>query len=786
MAYEVPHLADQRQTPAAVVPHAAAGSIVHSLARGLRVVRYRANVVIATTGLALALGVIYYATATRMYRASASLLVLQTSEDTSTLASQDARDGLLPTYEKLLTSEVVLSGAIQQLEKLPPEFRIDLPADKRSEWGEILRDNLQVNFVRRTSIIDVSYRSRAPRAAVAVVDAVVESYLDFMDKNHKHVSAEILTVLKKEQEEVYDRLTAEKKQLMQAQVRSRDLGLNHNPGVVHPVVERALRLNKSLLETQDQRLKLEASLAAIRTAMASGSDLRQHLLTLEPMVGQQMMLAAMGFDTAGVQMMSRVEQQLVDDRAELNTLTQHYGPNHPKVRDVSDRIGAAQQYLRDYQGKVAQRVNDLHGAQLGQMLIGMVREGLAKTMQLENRLTAEYNAAEQQAIALHGQMAELAVIDQDITMLRNLYEALTNRIANLEVDYDQAEVQVSRIKHPVENPQPVSPRLAMVFVLALACGAGLGLGLVYVLDALDDRFRSPEELGEQLATPVLALIRKLPERDGLGIETLQVSVAPDAVESEAFRTLRTTLAFAGSPLTRLVISSAEPGDGKTTVLANLGLSYAQAGKKTLIIDGDLRRPGLTNLFGMRAVGGLSEILKSHEPIDEQAVARIRATGYDGFDILPCGPRPKDPSELLAGPRMGELIAWAETIYDQILIDSPPALAASDAALIGHLADGVMLVVQPAKNNRRGVIRAVESLRGLGIHLIGAVVNKIDASAGGYYGYGSPYGDGYGYGGYGELDEDEFPPSREALPPLPTLRPRPDDVAGDELIPRRVA
>jgi capsular exopolysaccharide synthesis family protein len=262
---------------------------------------------------------------------------------------------------------------------------------------------------------------------------------------------------------------------------------------------------------------------------------------------------------------------------------------------------------------------------------------------------------------------------------------------------------------------------------------------------LDDRFRSPEELQEQLRVPVLAMIRQLSLPQTAGLEAIQVHVAPESVESEAFRTLRTTLAFSGQDMERIAVTSTEPGDGKTTVIANLAVSYAHAGKRTLLIDCDLRRPGLTKLFELRGSGGVSEILRSTEDIAALCAERVLATGVEGLDIIPCGPKPSNPAELLSGTRLSDLLAWAETHYDQILVDCPPILAASDAAIVGRLTDSLILVVQPEKNHRRLVLRAVNGLAAIGVHIGGVVANRVSTEKNsGYYGYGG-YGYGYGYG-----------------------------------------
>ena len=196
----------------------------------------------------------------------------------------------------------------------------------------------------------------------------------------------------------------------------------------------------------------------------------------------------------------------------------------------------------------------------------------------------------------------------------------------------------------------------------------------------------------------------------------------------------------------------------------LGAAAAQAGKRTLLIDGDMRRPGLSRLFGLRGVAGLAEILREHDEISQMAPALITASGLEGLDVLSSGAPPSDPSSLLASDRLSQLVAWADGQYDLLLIDTPPILAASDAAIIGRLTDGIVLVVQPAKNHRRMVYRAVDQIRSVGLTFVGIVANRISSADDDYYGYGYGYGHGYG-GQVGEDDPEledvlEFPSPNE--------------------------
>jgi capsular exopolysaccharide synthesis family protein len=253
------------------------------------------------------------------------------------------------------------------------------------------------------------------------------------------------------------------------------------------------------------------------------------------------------------------------------------------------------------------------------------------------------------------------------------------------------------------------------------------------------------------------MVRKLGSLAPHGLESLYPFARPTSVESEAFRSLRTAIDFSGTDTRCLTISSTEPGDGKTTVMASLAVAFAQAGKRTLAIDGDMRRPGLTKLFNLGQRAGLSTVLKSEKPIEESVRDLIVRPGLANLDILPAGPRPNNPAELLSTDRLPELIAWAEARYDQILVDAPPSLAVSDVQIIGRVVDGALLTVRPDRNRRKMVIRAAESLTALGCPLIGIVVNHLNAKQGDEY----TYGYGYGYG-YSEESRDENSAGHESL------------------------
>ena len=738
---------------------------IREIVRFLYVVRARKEIVIMSLVVSCLLGGLYYITAPREYQSDASLLVMQPGGNTLTTemsGERMARD-LMPTYTDLLSSETVLKDAIGAL---APEHRGDLADAPSAEWPDVLNQRLSTNARRGTNILEISYLSRDPETAAAVVDAVLTSYLDYMNKLYQDASRDKLDDLTEQMRELDERI-CEKQQLRSAVRRSaNELAITEGgEGGVNVVMRRVIDANVSLIEAHHQRIEAESNLRALEAAIANGEDLQQYVLAMDESVGYEVILRQFGLSSTDSLTIAQISRQLIDNKAELESLLQIYGIRNQRVRQVQNRIQVTEDFLQNRSRVQSTQFRQMSADQIQPALLHAARQKLQMASQLEDRFLASYEAEKAHALTLEQSATELQTVEDDLKRLESSFDMVLARMTDLDSGQGRGGLRTDVTSWPEVPLKPVSPRLRKVALISFFLGALAGLAIVYLQDLLDDRFRSPEDLQEQTGVPVLAMIRKLePLEEGVGIENIHIHARQSGSDAESFRTLRTALAFTQGGVQRAIISSTEPGDGKTTVTVNLAAAIAQFGRKTLLIDADMRRPGTTVLLGLRGQTGLSMILRDTAPVAESAMANIHPSIIENLDVIPSGLRPVNPMELLASNRFADLMAWAEVEYEQIIVDSPPALAVSDSAIIGRLVDGVILIVRPEKNRRRMVVRAIESYPSMGVKVLGTVINHVDAEkSGDYYGYG--YGYGYGYS-YAHDEPAEEPPAVEQPGLLP--------------------
>ncbi len=326
------------------------------------------------------------------------------------------------------------------------------------------------------------------------------------------------------------------------------------------------------------------------------------------------------------------------------------------------------------------------------------------------------------------------------------------RLDQLQVDAALKSGGAQLVGRAETPTSPVRPRPVRNGILGVFSGLLLGVGLAFLREYLDDSLKTKDDL--ERAVPGVSILGLIPRVGGWRSreEPRLVSVADSkSSAAEAYRTLRTSIQFLGlaKPVRTLQVTSASAGEGKSTTVANLGVAFARAGQRVVIVGCDLRRPRIHEFFGIGNSLGFTSVLLGRLPLSA-SVYPVR--GQSGLSVLPAGPVPPNPAEVLTNPRVDDLLA--EIDADIVLIDSPPILPVTDALVLAPRVDATLVVSLAGATTRKEVARAVEMLRQVGAPVAGAVLNGIAVEGSYGYGYryysdGSPNGHEHAWAGRGE-------------------------------------
>ncbi len=281
----------------------------------------------------------------------------------------------------------------------------------------------------------------------------------------------------------------------------------------------------------------------------------------------------------------------------------------------------------------------------------------------------------------------------------------------------QASVRLRRVSGPTLDPDPVGPKTQLWIAVGLVMGLALGVSGALLRGFLDRTVRTPEDLRERLGAPVLGRI----PAGSLKKSPLLTEGNQSWVRAEAFRQLRTNLQFVDieKPVTVLAVTSSLPAEGKSSTAANLAITFSEAGKRVLLIEGDLRRPVLAEMFRLEGAVGLTNVLAHQMQLDDV----VQQWGAHGLHFMASGPIPPNPSELLGSEAMVKMLAETRSLYDLVVIDTPPLLPVTDGAITAAGADGAVVVVRYGKTHTGDVERALENLRAVDARVLGTVLNR---------------------------------------------------------------
>jgi len=404
-------------------------------------------------------------------------------------------------------------------------------------------------------------------------------------------------------------------------------------------------------------------------------------------------------------------QELTTKQADLRNLRYHYTEVYPPL------------------ARKAAEVVTLERQTIPTLVRSLIDELGTRMAALDRRI----GSASQELRRIPARSVEEARLRRSVTIADNLYTSLqqnyeaarlaeASSIPDIRI-FDKAVVPIQ----PVKNTEP------RLLLLGFLGGLGLALAGVVLLDRFDPRVRYPEQVSHDLGLPILGAVPHLKARTG-GQLTREQRV--QLVEAMRGVCLGVSYTYGAAGPVVVAVSSPGPGDGKSFITANLAVTFADAGRRTLLVDGDLRRGAQHRLFGADRRPGLTDVLRGDVPLE----AGLRPTGYDALTLLPCGVRTSDAPELLGSAKMPELLARLRGDYDVILVDSPPLGAGIDPFVLGTLTGNLLLVLRTGVSHREVMAAKLEVLRRLPVRLLGAVLN--DVPPGAAYQYYSYYTPGY--------------------------------------------
>jgi succinoglycan biosynthesis transport protein ExoP len=676
----------------------------------------------------------------------------------------------------IMSSAVVLRDAIEigrlnsnaKLSDKSPEMLIEWIRDK---------DRLTVRPGTKeaaTNIVEIVFRCDDAELAAEVVNAIVLGYEKFISRQATLLSTEVLQKLAKFRDE-YD--TRSKKAQQEYLKIRRDYPLiGSGDDVRDPFTEALQRANTKLDEVRARLGKIQATIDTVEKERSNGASTDSLLLLVGRLIDDPTIIRDNPLNTA-----MTVENFLKADTASSNlrftqlepmiakreSLESSLGPEHPQVRILQRSIERMEQSIKEMESmELEQREAkkksiseiDLQPAsaeeRLAVLMTSLQQELMLMTREqqmLED--TARHNEA--QSKEMLNAIAQLEVVRNEMNSITQSAEELRNALERLSFGTGYAGKVMKRLEIPQSGGRD-GPYLWKYAALASFLGACAFTGLAYLLELADRSYRGPDEIARDLGVPILghlqmsALTRKDRKDENLDL-SLVAFHKPKSTASEAYRGVRTAIYFGNQAGTIKVIqvTSPVPGDGKSTVATNLAISIAQSGRRTLLLDCDMRRPRLAKLMGARDDIGLTNVLAGKLTLEEA----IQATPSANLEILTCGRRPGNPAELLLSDDFVDVVNALRDKYDYIIMDTPPILAVSDPANASACADGVILTLRLRRNLRPLAIRAAQMLQSVNANLLGVAINGVTGRAG--YGYGGYRYDGAratagytGYGGYG--------------------------------------
>ncbi len=731
----------------------------------LRLVARRWRLVLVVCLLTTAAGLVHFFITPPAYRAAT---VLQIEQRNPLAISSDRNPWLeawvsmkyYPTQYRLLRSRGLAERVVENLRLMDdPSFnprRSQLPGrdgepsvsaddDRQAEArlaNRLLR-GLEVDPIKDTELVEVSYIAGKPELASRIVNGIAEAFIDWGIETRSQTVFQASTFLADQLEDVKEQIQNKEKQLQEYSRESDIVVLDPESNVT---LQKLQRFYAEYFTARGQRIEKQA-----------------HFKELEIAPGES--IAEIQSDG----LVAELKRKLVGLEQEYQLKLQTYKPSWPDMVELKAQIDESALRLG--------RLIDERADETREKAYAEYQTALRK----ESALAGEIQRIKDEALDLNSLSVEYNNLQMEIAAQRDLQDEILKQLSAAGVSASLTGTRVSNIRvvdEALVPTAPFRPSLRRDVTLGLGSGLLLGVALVFLIHFLDRTVKSPEELESLLGFPVLAVIpdlaasgrgyggyggygfrrgaeRKRPQRAAAAeVATAEAEVRVEMLPelqprlsiSEAYRSLRTALMLSSASTLKVVtITSAEAAEGKTATALNLGIVLAQLGRRVLLIDADLRKPRLHKVLNLSNRQGLVNLLTSAG--DPETC--YMPTSVEGLYLCPSGPHSPNPSELLASERMAEFIQHARSRFDFVITDTPPTLAVADAILPASLSDGVVLCLRAHKVLREDVHSCRDRLLLADVKILGAVLNRFQPTRSGSYSRRYHYYEAYG----GEQVED---------------------------------
>jgi len=615
-------------------------------------------------------------------------------QDATRGAMNDA-DQFLATQIKLVQSDSVLRPVDQRFHLR--ELEHQSTEGPRAEDAPVALKQLKVARPPNTYLLQISYRSPDPQLAADAANAIAQSYLEHTYNIRLRSSASLAAFMEKQ----LDELKAKMERSSQALAGfERELNVINPEEKTNILSSRLVQLNVEYTNAQADHLKKQAAYDSVRGGSIEAA------------------LAASEGET-----LRKLSEHLNDAREHFADIQTHYGANHPEYRRALARLNQVEASIDSTRKEIVQRMAiELQESEAHEAMVSQALADAKAEFDHLNARSYQYQALKREAEAD-----------------KNLYEELIRKIkeAGINAGFENSAIRIADPARPALKP--VFPSLSLNAMLAFLFSALLAVGAAVVSDLLDKTIRDPEQVARTLRAEVIGTLPLMKNRAAALVEGGAHSERDLSGFGESVRTLRNSILLASFDrrYRSLLVTSAAPGEGKTTTAANLAAAHAEQGKSTLLIDGDLRRPSVHRNFNVPSVVGLSNVLLREIGWRD---ALIQVDSVPGLQILPAGPPSRRASDLV-GRGMVELLEEAAADFDLVMLDAPPLLGFAEPLQMATAVDGVVVVARAGQTSRKAVATVLATLNRLRARVVGVVLNEVHKEMSEsyyYYGYYRSY------------------------------------------------